>query len=417
MNIETLGSEAIKLIKSKWNLPSSGFVAGGSIANIIWERVSGNKAIINDIDIFILKELIDSTPTSNDYVYKDMEWMKLFNHQKDVIFYENYDGLSIYSYKTKNYYLIDSTENIGDINIINYKSNSNDYQVILDSFDINCVQVGYSIEEDKLYWTEDFIDFLKTGELKITNLQTPSHTAIRIVKKSVELNAKLDDIELSICATSIYKNNSDIVKRFFSDKYLESYKKNHQILNRFFKVSKNEQVQKLIKDKKGIDLNIYQLTVDETPPIDYRRVYNGDDLLFFVRQVDKNPNLYKVWEKVPEIVNRIDYIDCEIIDEDIDFLKRLVNVSPMSINNLRNLTLSQQVNLVKKLFDKFKDDPIIAISILEELRIDLKNDFDDGDLILMELMVRKRIINDTLRKVDRLFNNVKTIDDLFNIYN
>jgi hypothetical protein len=49
MNIELLGRNAINKIKETWELP--GFLAGGSISNLIWEEISGNKSIINDIDI------------------------------------------------------------------------------------------------------------------------------------------------------------------------------------------------------------------------------------------------------------------------------------------------------------------------------------------------------------------------------
>jgi hypothetical protein len=52
-------------------------------------------------------------------------------------------------------------------NNVKYKSNKIDTDIILRSFDINATKVGYSIEEDKCYWTSDFEDFLKTGELKL----------------------------------------------------------------------------------------------------------------------------------------------------------------------------------------------------------------------------------------------------------
>lgn len=52
MNIENLARQAINRIKDTWGLPKTGFLAGGSIANIIWELVSGNKAVVNDIDVF-----------------------------------------------------------------------------------------------------------------------------------------------------------------------------------------------------------------------------------------------------------------------------------------------------------------------------------------------------------------------------
>jgi hypothetical protein len=53
MNIENLARKAIEHIKATYpNFPKEGYLAGGSLANLIWEYVSNNKAIINDIDIF-----------------------------------------------------------------------------------------------------------------------------------------------------------------------------------------------------------------------------------------------------------------------------------------------------------------------------------------------------------------------------
>ena len=48
MNIENLCRKSIEIIKEKWGIPETGFIAGGSIANIIWELVSGKEAIVND---------------------------------------------------------------------------------------------------------------------------------------------------------------------------------------------------------------------------------------------------------------------------------------------------------------------------------------------------------------------------------
>ena len=53
MEIEILARKALDILKSKWGLPKRGFLAGGSLANTIWELHSGNKAVVNDIDIFL----------------------------------------------------------------------------------------------------------------------------------------------------------------------------------------------------------------------------------------------------------------------------------------------------------------------------------------------------------------------------
>ena len=41
MEIEILARKAVDILKSKWGLPKKGFLAGGSLANLIWEIHSG----------------------------------------------------------------------------------------------------------------------------------------------------------------------------------------------------------------------------------------------------------------------------------------------------------------------------------------------------------------------------------------
>ena len=74
---------------------------------------------------------------------------------------------------------------------------------------------------------------------------------------------------------------------------------------------------------------------------------------------------------------------------------------------------------IKTLFDKFKNDPIIAISILETYCIDYNiNIENDMDLLLLELAVRKKIIEDPRDKARKILETESeeykrgSIDDL-----
>ena len=139
MNIELLGRQAIDIIKSKWGLPKEGFVAGGSIANIIWELVSGNKAIVNDVDIFVL----DSFQKNFDRSDKS----SLFNYpEKETKYYEDYTGMCFNTHTKDFYSIVESTKD--DIfNIIKYKSNTNDPSLIIKSFDIkDPVAISFSFD-------------------------------------------------------------------------------------------------------------------------------------------------------------------------------------------------------------------------------------------------------------------------------
>ena len=105
------------------------------------------------------------------------------------------------------------------------------------------------------------------------------------------------------------------------------------------------------------------------------------------------------------------YLDCEPSEDDILFLSRLIEKAPNSIKNLRGFPLSKQLK-IKDLFEKFKDDPMIAISILENHSIDQINLEDEMDLVLLELSVRKESSNDPKDKVNSILGLSQTIYDI-----
>jgi len=175
MELEILARKALEKLKDRFGLPEKGFIAGGAIANSIWRLVSGTRAVINDIDVFILNEKVDIIDK-----HDKTSLFKFIN--EDVTYHEGYSGISWNTY-TKDFYYIVSSERDGIFNYIKYNSNSERPEYVLNSFDINCTKVGYSIDEDKFYFTKEFEEFIKTGKLLVSSTTTPSHTAIRIAKK------------------------------------------------------------------------------------------------------------------------------------------------------------------------------------------------------------------------------------------
>ena len=409
MNIELLGRQAIEIIKYKYGLPLHGFVSGGSIANIVWELVSGNKAIVNDIDIFVFdrKEEIN-----------DNEGKELFRYQeKENQYFDGYKGLCFSSY-TKDFYSIIESEKDGIFNIIHYVSNVSDPSIIIRSFDINSTRIGYDIDNDKLYWMPDFEDFLKTGELKITNLMTPSHTAIRIIKKKVELNAKLDTFEFNLIQYVLNHNFIDRIKLRFMDRYFELYKKYEHLIKDFFNIVKDVECVEYTKDKYNKDINLYYLEstlskgsllncLSGSPsPFDDDNlclINKSSDFLFYMRNIYNNSDeLKELWSKLSYFFTNIDYIDNEVSIEDIELLYRFVKNAPSSINNLRGYKLSEQIGIIKKFLDNYKEDPIIAISILEKIKVSKDIELDEQTSLILELSVRKHIIENSSNKVKNI---------------
>lgn len=416
MKTEILARKALEILKSKWGLPKKGFLAGGSLANMIWELHSGNPAVVNDIDIFIFEGKIDN----QEEISREVSLFRF--KEEDIRYYEDYTGMCWNSY-TKDFYTITSSEKKGIFNEIGYKASTDVQGIILNSFDINATRVGYSIEEDKFYITKDFEDFLNTGELKICNIQTPSHTAIRIAKKSKELNVKLDELEFKLISYCLYRCFSDVNKFRFKERYFEMFSQNKDLLEPYFKIERDKEIEEFLKLHKNVDTELYGLkTTDYFLPVkedeskDYEiislletnNIFNDDnlgklhtskDFLFYIRNVF-GTEMEQIWEKVYYFYTDCGYVDMEVSKEDLDLLRRLGNYAPKSIESLKGMKMSKQLSLVKKLLEIYKEDPIIAIAILEKGNVSLYDDLDDEcNQLLLELSVRKEIVNDTKGKV------------------
>lgn len=191
MNINYKNLENIKKELKKLNLPNKGLVAGQSLASLFYKELNLDiPCVINDIDIFVLRD------------EKKLN-LRFRNNIKETDFFPTHTGSMNGTYFTlqeKRYYEIARSYYIGnnnEINIVEVKQTSHiknkiDAEMLLSSFDFNCCAVGYDIESEFFYITENFIDFLKTKKLKIQSVHTPLHTLLRI-------NKKLDDLKTITC--------------------------------------------------------------------------------------------------------------------------------------------------------------------------------------------------------------------------
>ena len=87
-------------------------------------------------------------------------------------------------------------------------------------------------------------------------------------------------------------------------------------------------------------------------------------------------------------------------ESDLDILHRLARYAPKSIETLKGLKMSEQLAFIRKLLDIYKEDPIIAISILEKGNAALYSELEDEqNQLLLELSVRKEIVQDFRNKL------------------
>ena len=388
MDVQQLAQRAIDKIKSQWGLPKRGFIAGGSISNLIWEEVSGTKAIINDIDVFLFDGLLEN------YDEDRKEYFFSFKEDEENVWYDDYCGLRFID-RTKNYYSISESSTEGIFNYVSYKSNTHNPEIIIKSFDINCTAIGYSIEEDKFYWTPEFEKFLKTGELKISNLKTPCHTAIRIVKKAEELGVKLDLFELEIIRIFLSRQLQDVYKVRFQDRYFNLFN-TYKLLDNYFTIEQDLECMAHVKVTYDKDVNLWTLKNKKEFLLDNNLlgIHKGDDLLFYLRNIYTNPQLVDIWNRLRPLFINEDYVDGGVDVDDMKLLSNTIKFLPRTILNLRGYKLTEQVSIIKLLLERYKEDPTIAFSVLEKHTIEPNQEIDDSTALLYELSVRREIVDE-----------------------
>jgi hypothetical protein len=406
MDIQKLAYESLQYLKSKYDLPKSGFIAGGCLANLVWEKVSGTVAKINDIDVYVFDKQIQL----NDSINKKQHFKS-----KEAYIYDNYQGIC-YIYYTKIHYVIDRVDRQGMINTIYYESDKKCPEIILKFFDINCCQIGYDIEEDKFYWTPEFVDFIQTGKLKIVNLSTPAHTVIRLVKKKDELKANFDQIELDMVEYCIEtKTFFDSNKIKFKDRYADIYRKYESELSKRFELIRDEETEQWLATELNINDRIWKLKRRSPTSIfdndsNIKTIHRSVDFIFYIRNIFGNRELENIWNNIHHLFNKEgklqDYLDVCISSQDLKLLYNLCQASPRSINNLIGLKISEQLSIIKSLLNKYIGDPLIALVLLENHSVEEIKSQDEFGMMLLELSHRKDILSDRKGKVKKLFDAI-----------
>lgn len=381
--IQNLANQAIKHLKENYPLPNKGILAGGSLGNLIWEYKSNNKAVINDIDVFVLDKRIEIEDTypkrdSNGFSKKPGLVIENITHPYEDMVKKNKDS----------FYQITSTDQIGFINYINYDSNKEGISNIINAFDFNCTQVGYDLATNEFLWTKEFEEFINTGKILCTNLQSPVHSLVRLPKKCEDLNVEFPKSEMQLISYAISCNLPDINKRFISEKYMDYFIKYKDILKEYAIPSREHSVEQYFHSVKKIDMKIYSLTPTEP----YRTRNDSDnvfrsyyDLLFYWRYIKDYPNRKASWkfhgisDYKPEYFDEpIDIFDAEILKDYYAYDKNYI---------LTGKTVKEQVDFLKKMEHKLGKRKTQLI--LQSVKAKDFDPDDETDLMIMELCIRK----------------------------
>lgn len=223
-NTDILALQVIERLKKMVNLPHHGVLGGGAVLSAIAEelKLEWINPVYNDIDIFYDTKLFmneEELKNSNSSFYFKSSYeenmVPKFKHIRvstvknwdSSVDYDNYGNIKISNGYT---YEILSSRRYGMINVINVHSAQSGQKFInelINSFDINSIQVAIDLKTKELCATSAFWKFLKTRQLEIEMFNTPNQSLIRLLKKrdeygngvycNLEMNAQLVCIALN----------------------------------------------------------------------------------------------------------------------------------------------------------------------------------------------------------------------------
>jgi hypothetical protein len=227
-------------------------------------------------------------------------------------------------------------------------------------------------------------------------------TAIRIIKKQVELNAKLDMLEILLCNYALRHKQRflDIYRVRFMQRYTDMYSyllntKCGYMLKDLFNLRRDLELEESLKKSNSKVEKIYIMDPIGDSGLPNIITRNSSDFLFYIRNIYRNKNLEDVWQSLSCVYTFSEYMDKPDAIEDIQFLSKILTSYPSCVENLKGLKFSDQVNICRGVLEKVTEqfDYTTAINVLTNQKFNtykyVESKIDDDTALLLGLAVRK----------------------------
>ncbi len=417
LKLEEYVLKAVSLLDTKYKLPKNGLLTGGALSNAIWKLNGGEKAIINDIDIF---QYHLTNETIADYHLRKRSAIK--NTTKYIspdssIAPEDYGNIL---YHEGDKFISFNKEEKDDIyNFITIDSNTNNYNMILKSFDINSCQIGYNLEENKILYTDEYLDFFINKKLKVVSIQSPPNTLCRLVKKNNELGGNClnvkEEFNLLKYSYSVIRNRNRIL---LSKKLEEVYNDNVDLICKYFKAFEFKNHLSLHPIEWEVNTKTFLSHYDMDKWYENKndkfsmflkrkkRYVKKQDFLFFYRNIVNDVNRLKLWVELPHYHKSNEYLDgCDIKDSKI--LTKLIEDSKGIYNLIKNSSSNEFKNIDlttpnTQIFENMSlKEQIFVKDYIEE-----KVEEDDKNSILLNF-IKSPLKYDNLKDLDLVFTSLR----------
>jgi hypothetical protein len=288
------------------NLPEKGFLAGQSVASLIFKFLDiPLPVVINDVDVF---QIVDNetkaiilTPCDTRNIDPNIGTVQDNYNGKEYTCNGSGRGYKVIRSLNDPINPLINIIKIDSYNHDGYSTNEIHHKLMLNSFDFNCVSVGFDLETEEFFFTDAFLLFLDDLTLRVQSTHTPFHTLIRLNKKIKALtgiNVNLEEERKLLVSriTSERKNGNTIVTGI---KFWESFEEHIDDIRDWFTFSdyytENQKVYKCISlsAKALSDLKIEEsfnnkdLEVDH----DFKYSFNATQFVHFYH-LNSNTNLF-----------------------------------------------------------------------------------------------------------------------------
>ena len=230
--------------KSGVEFNNSGVIAGQSVAEAYFR--------VNDIDIHTRIKDIDIFNESkcelekyNSFDQERSFTMRTYGKKEITVHKTSYGFVS--KEQTKGLEIIQTGQK-GMINLIYAKRINKDFKYVksvVDTFDINSIQIGLDLSTNELYLTQNFKNFLRHKKLEISNYTSPITSLMRLLEKEeftkgATLN-KEEETEYVLMKSQYYKYDFYFRGKGLSKKRYNQFSNNIKkyIESKFKKVEKS----------------------------------------------------------------------------------------------------------------------------------------------------------------------------------
>lgn len=204
-----IGERVFARLNGVAKLPQCGYAAGQAVCNAVLEVMGyGSYAgPYRDVDLFFRAE---EGHEPEEIISQTSSWASALvglltrrgdartDYPSECIVKEpgwdhDYDTLCFQSRRT---HRIETSWRVGKLNCLFVAAYSDSWtrRDLLTGMDLNCAQVGLDLATKELFFTEDFVRFVGSKDIRIVNMEAPASALLRCLAKREDMTGTTVDV-------------------------------------------------------------------------------------------------------------------------------------------------------------------------------------------------------------------------------